>query len=333
MTALEPVRPDPAALERVEHLRAKAREYVEHSKSEATVRAYAFAWRRFSAWCANEGRSPLPATPETVAVYLADQAPTSALATLVQHMSMIAEYHRTAGYNPPPTQSQEVRLTWQGIRRVHGPDRIIVKATPALMADLARMLEHLPGGLRGIRDRAVLLMGFAGAMRRSEVSGLRISDIEDRHDGLRIRLRKSKTDQTGEDNEIIGLPYSPNPDTCPVRAWRAWRTVLEDAQALENADQFAFRVISAQGTLRPDEPMSDRAVARMVNRYAKLAGLPAGQWSGHSLRSGFVTDAAQKGVLERVIAKQSRHADLPTLRGYIREGDLFRENAAAQVLR
>ena len=172
------------------------------------------------------------------------------------------------------------------------------------------------------RDRALILLGFAGAFRRSELAQLRLTDILETEDGLRVRLRQSKTDQEGE-GFVKGIPYGHEHKTCPVRAWQTWK------EAAGITDGQAFRSVTWYSKM--GDSLSGWAVAEIIKRRAKAAGLDYTEFSGHSLRAGLITAAAHAGVSERVIAKQSGHKSLLVLREYIREGSLFTENAAAKV--
>ena len=185
------------------------------------------------------------------------------------------------------------------------------------------MVAGLPEGLLGIRDRALLLVGFAGAFRRSELVGLDIADLDFNHDGLTVTLRRSKTDQEGEGRKV-GLPYGSNPSTCPVRSLQAWI----EASAIEAGP--VFRSVNRHGRLQPDR-LSDKAVALVVKRRAEAAGLDPSRYAGHSLRAGLATAAANAGVSERAIMAQTGHRSVQMVRRYIRDGSLFRENAAAKV--
>jgi integrase len=185
------------------------------------------------------------------------------------------------------------------------------------------MLQGLGTDPAGRRDRALLLLGFAGALRRSELVNLDVADVTQGSDGLTVRLRRSKTDQEGA-GRTIGIPYGSNPLTCPVRAWRAW---LEVSSITEGA---AFRPVDRHGNISTTR-LSAQAVAFVLKRLATRAGLDAGEVAGHSLRAGLATSAAAVGVPERVIAEQTGHKGTAMLRRYIREGSLFRENAASAV--
>jgi integrase len=185
------------------------------------------------------------------------------------------------------------------------------------------MLEGLGTDPGGYRDGALLLLGFAGALRRSELVGLDAGDITEGTDGLTVRLRRSKTDQEGA-GRSVGVPYGSNQATCPVRAWNAWLAV---SGITEGA---AFRPVDRHGHIAPTR-LSSHAVALVLKRRAARAGLDPDEVSGHSLRAGLATSAAAAGVPERVIAEQTGHKGTVMLRRYIRQGSLFRENAASAV--
>ncbi len=306
-------------------LQAKARvaEYAQQSKSDNTWKAYRADLRDFTAWCNAHRLAPLPASPEMVAAYIAELAAKRKVATIQRRLAAISQAHAAADYETP-TRSATVRLVMQGIRRQHAPEQGIRKVRPAVTGVVARMVEPLTGSLRDVRDHALLLIGFAGAFRRSELADLRFTDITETEDGLRIVLRRSKTDQEGE-GFAKGIPYGHDASTCPVRAWKAW------VAASGIASGQAFRALGRSKAAKPGASLTDRAIANLIKRRAKAAGLDPAQFSGHSLRSGLITAAAKAGVPERLIMKQSGHKHLPTLRGYIHEGSLFTDNAAAKV--
>ena len=195
---------------------------------------------------------------------------------------------------------------------------------PLLTEDLRQLVAHLPNSLAGRRDRALLLLGFAGGFRRGELVSLGLNDLTFTGDGLIVLLRRSKTDQEGQGREV-GIPFGSTPATCPVRALRAWLADLEP----EGAGPL-FRPIDRHGRLLPTQ-VTDRAVALVVKKWAAAAGLETPGLARHSLRSGLATSAAAAGVSERAIMAQIGHRSLTTLRKYIRSGSLFLENAAAKV--
>jgi len=300
--------------------RERARDYAGDAVAANTRRAYRADWRHFSVWCASQRLAPLPATPETVAVYLADLAGRYKTATITRRMSAIAQAHKTAGF-ASPTSDAAVRQVAAGIRRRHGTHQQGKEA--AMTADVRAMVGTLDGSLRGRRDRALLLLGFAGAFRRSELVALDVVDATRTRDGLVVTVRRGKTDQEGAGRQV-GIPYGSTPTTCPVRALEDW---LEAARITAGP---LFHPIDRHGNLRPLR-LTDQSVALVVKRTAQAAGLDPAVYAGHSLRSGLATAAAQAGVSERTIMEQTGHKSLPIVRRYIRRGSLFTENAAAKV--
>ena len=299
---------------------ADARDYVAASRAENTTRVYRTGWAQFTAWCDEHGVVALPAGAETVALYVADLAKDAKPATIDLRLAAISAAHRAAGHDSP-TKAEPVRLVRRGVRRTLGTAQRQVR--PLTVPELRTMLQGLGTDPGGCRDRALLLLGFAGALRRSELVGLNVDDITGGADGLTLHLRRSKTDQEGA-GRTLGIPFGSNPATCPVRAWRAW---LEVSGITEGA---AFRAVDRHGRLGPTR-LSAPAVALVLKRHAARAGLDPGEVAGHSLRAGLATSAAAAGVPERVIAEQTGHKGTAMLRRYIREGSLFRENAAGAV--
>jgi len=230
---------------------------------------------------------------------------------------------RFFSYRDSLTTSAIVRLPMQGIRRTHGPQQSMRRVQPAVISTIRKLVGPLGDSLVDKRDRALILLGFAGAFRRSELVALEVRDITDTDDGLRIVLRHSKTDQEGA-GIVKGIPYGREVETCPVRACKAW---LAAAGITEGV---IFRSIGRYGSIGVS--LSDRAVADVIKKRARAVGLDETKFSGHSLRAGLATAAALAGVNERAIAAQTGHKSMTVLRTYIREGSLFRDNAAAQVV-
>ena len=296
-------------------------DYLAASVAPATVKAYRSDWSDFTAWCADHDADALPAAPEVVALYLADRAGTHSVATLTRRVSAISGAHKAAGHESP-TGEVVVRKAIAGIRREKGtaPDA----KTPVTVDDLRAIVgAHLPAGVKGTRDRALLLVGFAGAFRRSELVGIDREHVEFVADGAVVTLPKSKTDQEGA-GELVGIPYGQNPDTCPVRALQAWI----DAAGVVSGP--VFRSVDRHGNIGAAR-LTDKAVALVVKHYAAAIGKDAAAFGGHSLRAGLATAAAREGVEERDIMRQTRHRSTTMVRRYIREGSLFRANAAGSL--
>jgi integrase len=289
--------------------------FVANSRAENTRRAYRADWADFTTWCRDRGRDPLPATPETVADYLADLATDRKPATISRRVAAIASAHRLAG-QPSPTRDELVRLALRGIQRTLGTAQ--AQARPILLSDLVAMVHELDDDLAGLRDRAVLLVGWAGAFRRSELVALEVSDIERTSDGLVVTIRRSKTDQTGIGRQV-GIPRGTTLD--PVAALDKW---LDAAGIIEGP---LFRPVDRHGNvgLRALDPA---AVAAIVKRAAERAGLDPSGLSGHSLRAGLLTTAAMNGADPLVLMQQSGHKSATMVARYVRRADLFRQNAA-----
>ena len=305
---------------RLEDIGAKAKSYIEKSKAKNTRRAYRADWQDFTSWCEKYRRPALPASPDTVAYYLADRSQSLKTSTLQRRLATISEAHRMAGHESPSRHAQ-VKLVWAGIRRENGTAQARMK--PLLTKHVRLIVSQLPKTLLGIRDRALLLLGFAGAMRRSELVSLDVTDLAFGDDGLVVVIRKSKMDQAKEGRKI-GIPFGQRAETCPVRAIQAW---LDEAAIAEGP---VFRSVNKHGHVM-ERRLSDRAVAEVVKRSLIAAGKSSRGFAGHSLRAGLITQAAMAGVSERAIQAQSGHKSLAVMRRYIRDGSLFRENAAAKV--
>jgi integrase len=321
MTPTPPLTAFQGALAHLADPAERAHAYAGRSKSEATIRAYAAGWRDFLSFCEQRGAEPLPASDRTVAAYLAHLADRQAkAATIARRLVVISQAHKAADL-PSPTTSSLVSRTHAGIRRTLGTAQN--GKAPALVDDLKRMLDRLPGTRVGLRDRALLLLGFAGAFRRSELVSLDVSDLEFTRAGLIVTLRKSKTDQEGKSRRL-GIPYGSSEQTCPARSLQAW---LESARIVDGP---VFRSLDRFQRVQPGR-LSDKAVALVVKRRAKAVGLDPARYAGHSLRAGLATSAAAAGASERLIMAQTGHRSADMVRRNIREGSLFTANAAGLV--
>jgi site-specific recombinase XerD len=298
----------------------RAREFARQSKAENTLRGYRGDWKDFCRWCEARELCPLPASPETVSAYIADSAGHLKVGSIQRRLNAIAEAHKAVGMESP-TSAGMVRNTIKGIRRTLGT--AAVQKAPALTDDIRAMVAMTDAGLIGVRDRAMVLLGFAGAFRRSELVGLNVEDCEFGKDGLTITLRRSKTDQDGVGRKV-GIPYGSNPDTCPVRTVQGW---MEQSGVTTGP---LFQSITRHGRLRPGR-LAGIDVSRVVKKLAKRAGLDAAKYAGHSLRAGHATTAAIAGASERSIMNQTGHRSVQMVRRYIRDGSLFRENSAGKL--
>ena len=315
----------------------QAAAYAKAAQSDNTQRAYQGDWATFAGWCEVQGEESLPASAGTVAAFLIATAGKIAVVTQRRRLAAILHKHREAGHHLDLTVPG-FQSVWAGIRRTHG--RPPVKKQAIMTPVLRHALEALPDTITGMRDRALLLVGFAGALRRTELAVAAVSAgegaavwIEETADGLTVHLNKSKADQEG-DGQQVGIPFGSNPATCPVRAWRTW------LQAAGITSGRAFRSIDRHG--RIGESISDKAVALIVKSTIVAGELAhgasesdalaiAGRFAGHSLRSGLATSAAVNDVAGHLIQKQLRHKKFDTTSGYIQAANLHRKNAAAGV--
>jgi len=263
---------------------------------------------------------PPPALPEVVASYIAECAAHLKVGSIQRRLNALAEAHKAVGLDSP-TSAGMVRNTLKGIRRSLGIAP--AQKAPALTDDVRAMVGVADEGLIGLRDRALILLGFAGAFRRSEVVGLDVGDLDFGKDGLTVILRRSKTDQDGQGRKI-GIPYGSNPETCPVRTLQSW---LEATRLTEGP---AFRPINRHGHLCPGR-LAPADVARVVKKLALRAGFDPARYAGHSLRAGHATSAAIAGASEGSIMNQTGHRSVQMVRRYIRDGSLFRENSAGKL--
>jgi len=298
----------------------QAKEFIRASKARSTIRGYQSDWKEFCAWCERHRVCPLPASPEIIASYIAECAGRLKVGSIQRRLNAIAEAHKAVGLDSP-TASGMVRNTFKGIKRTLGT--AAVQKAPAMTDDIRAMVDATDAGLIGLRDRALILLGFAGAFRRSEVVGLDLEDCVFSKDGLTVMLRRSKTDQDGQGWKI-GIPYGSNPETCPVRVLQSW---LEQAARSRGP---VFRSINRHGQVQARR-LSPADVARIVKKLAERAGLDATNYAGHSLRAGHVTSAAISGASERSIMNQTGHRSVQMVRRYIRDGNLFRENSGGKL--
>ena len=299
---------------------AAAQALARKATAPATLRAYKADWTHFAAWCTAHGFIPVPAAPATIGAYLASLAGSHAPTTIRRRLSALGKMHR---FNDLPWNPahRDIQGPLQGALRTHG--RPVRKAAALTLPMLRQLLATCDPSARGRRDRALLLFGFIGALRRSELVSLQVEDVAVAGGGLRIRIRHSKTDQAGQGAEI-GLPRGRHSETCPVRAFESWQAV-----AKRKAGPL-FRRISTGGGIG-DTALHPDAVRRILAHRVQMAGIAVegfDRLSAHALRVGFITAAYDKGVRDEDIMRHTRHRDLRTMRGYVQRAGLVSESAA-----
>jgi integrase len=302
---------------------AAAQALAKKATAAATLRAYKGDWTHFSEWCAAHGFIPVPAAPAVVGAYLASMADSHAPTTIRRRLSALGKMHR---FNDLPWNPahRDIQGPLQGALRTNG--RPVQKAAALTLAMLRQILATCDESARGRRDRALLLFGFVGALRRSELVALRVEDVAIVPGGLRLRIMRGKTDQAGQGAEI-GLPRGRHVETCPVLAFDDWQAV-----AKRKAGPLFRKISTADGigeaALHPD------AMRRILAYRVGMAGIVVENFdrlSAHALRVGFITEAYDKGARDEDIMRHTRHRDLRTMRGYVQRAGLVNESPAGML--
>jgi site-specific recombinase XerD len=298
----------------------RAANFARQDKAPSTRAAYRSDIAVFQSWCSRHGVASLPAAPATVAGFLAAEAEAGLKpATIGRRCAAIRYAHKLAGIEPP-TNAEVVKATLRGIRRSLGTAP--ARKAPAVAETLRAMARVAPDRIKGLRDRALLLLGFGGAFRRSELVALDVADLEETDEGLRVTIRRSKTDQEGQG---VTLAIVRGGACCPVKALRAW---LGAARITEGP---IFRPVRKGGKVR-DMRLSAKSVNDIVKAYAGHVGLDGAAYGAHSLRAGFLTSAARKGASVFKMRDVSPHKSMDVLQSYVRDADLFRDHAGAGLL-
>lgn len=314
-------RPTPAWL--AEQMPA-VKSYASKARASNTKRAYRADWKKFHAWCAGEDVEAFPTAPEVLARYLAHCADSGARVSSIERaLVAINQAHRQAGH-PAPRQHPLVRSVMQGVRRTL---KVAPNQRPPLLLDqLRELLGPLGHRLIDQRDRTLLVIGWMGAFRRSELVSLNVEDVQVKREGLLVHLRSAKADQEGR-GTLKALPYVSEPGVCPVR-------VFEDWLALSGIEAGPiFRPLTRYGAIK-DSRLSAYAVARILKRRAVAAGLPeATEFAPHSLRRGFITAAKHGGADDMRLMRHTGHRSWNAYARYVAEVDCWQKNPVASAFR
>ena len=295
----------------VKSLELETLKNLRSSKANNTLRAYKADFRDFALFCQQNALNSMPTEPKIITLYLTHLSKTSKFSTLKRRLASISVIHKLNGHYLD-TKHPLITENLLGIKRVKGTYQKSKK--PILINDLKTIINVIDkekNEKKGIRNKALLLIGFAGGFRRSELVEIVFEDIEFVNEGVKIFVKRSKTDQSGE-GMIKGIPYFANPNYCPVHSLKNWIN--------ENKDQTG-KIFN----------ISDKNVALIIKKYAEKAGLDQSKYSGHSLRSGFATSTAEQGAEERSIMAMTGHKTTQMVRRYIREANLFKNNALNKI--
>ncbi|WP_131116632.1 site-specific integrase [Lichenihabitans psoromatis] len=295
-------------------------DYALAEKSPATRRAYASDFRQFTAWCTEVGADPLPASIATVAGYLASLADGGIKASTINRRAAAIAYHHVQARHEPPTSAEAIKQLMRGIRRTIGT-RVTQKA-PATDKVMKAINKVIPDTLIGKRDRALLGVGFAAALRRSEIVALDVNDLERVLEGVIVHIRTSKTDQEGS-GHVVAVPRgSKLGAVAALEAWLAAAAIIDGP---------VFRSIAKGGHVSP-LALSDRSVADIIKRWVAVAKFDPTLFSGHSMRAGFATSALASGADPFKVMDVTRHKDVSTLKIYDRRAKAFKDHAGKGFL-
>lgn len=300
----------------------KSRQSIYISRAENTINAYESDWNDFYDWCAHHHVQAFPAEPETIINYINDLADNAKANTVARRISALTENFDAAGIKDNPCRLPIVKNALKGIKRMKGTMQR--GKLPILFDDIREMLHCIEGDeLQQARDKSILLIGFYGAMRRSEIAGLDMEDLRFTRLGLLITLRKSKTDQMDQ-GQMIAIPYVEDKEICAVQALKDWiaRSGITTGPV--------FRGFTRGHGIRKNR-ISDKSIALLVKRYVGLVGMDPKDYGAHSLRHGFATSAAQHHVEERQIMRQTRHKSQTIVRRYIDEADKLIDNPIFKI--
>ena len=292
----------------VKSLEIETLKNLKNSKAENTLRAYQSDFKDFSAFCSKNGFSPIPTQPKILALYITHLSKSSKFSTLKRRIASISVIHKLKGHYLD-TRHPIIMENLHGIKRTLGSRQKAKK--PILINDLKLIIKAIDK--EKIRDKALILIGFSGGFRRSELVNIYNEDVEFVTEGVKILIKRSKTDQSGE-GIVKAIPYFDNQEFCPVIA-------LKDYIKYKFTSKNEGRIFE----------ISDKSVALIIKKYAEKVGLDSSRYAGHSLRSGFATTAAEFGAEERNIMAMTGHKTTQMVRRYIQEANLFKNNALNKI--
>ena len=298
---------------------------LKNSKANNTIRAYKSDFNDFSLFCVQNGFKSLPSEPKIISLYLTHLSSKEAkMSTLKRRLVSIGVIHKLKGHYLD-TKHPSIIENIMGIKRRKGSNQKGKK--PLLINNLKILINVIDKEnnheIMRLRDRSIILIGFSGGFRRNEIVSLDIDDLDFVSEGLKINLKKSKTDQFGE-GTVKGLPYFNNLQYCPVLSIKKWIEI-------SNIDTGPLFRRFSKGSKLTKNRLTDQTIALLIKKYLKLAGIESKNYSGHSLRSGFATSAAESGAEERSIMAMTGHKSTEMVRRYIKEANLFKNNALNKI--
>ena len=298
---------------------------LKNSKASNTIRAYKSDFRDFGLFCSKNGLKVLPSEPKIVSLYLTNLASKDVkISTIKRRLVSIGVIHKLKGYYLD-TKHPSIVENIMGIKRRKGS--IQKGKKPLLINNLKKIINVIDkqnkDEIKILRDRSIILIGFSGGFRRNEIVSLDYEDLEFVTEGVKINLRRSKTDQFG-DGYVKGLPFFYNNEYCPVISIRKWIKI-------SNINSGPLFRRFTKGSILYTDRLTDQTVALLIKKYLDLVGIDSKNYSGHSLRSGFATSAAESGAEERSIMEMTGHKSTGMVRRYIKDANLFKNNALNKI--
>ena len=297
---------------------------LKSSKAANTLRAYKSDFKDFTRFCSKHSLKSLPSEPKIVSIYLTYLSKNSKMSTLKRRLVSIAMVHKLKGHYLD-TKHPVIIENLMGIKRINGS--IQKGKKPILINDLRKILKVIDEqnikDIKKLRDKSIILIGFSGGFRRNEIVSLDYEDLNFVHEGLKITVKRSKTDQFGE-GSIKALPYFEESIYCPVTILQRWLNISKISKGA------LFRRFS-KGSILTSYRLTDQTVALLIKKYLNMAGVDSENYSGHSLRSGFATSAAEFGAEERNIMAMTGHKTTQMVRRYIKEANIFKNNALNKI--
>ena len=316
--------------QRLARLGKEALDLAANSLKPATRKAYQADWDQFALWCESNGIDSLPAEPAAICLYIAEIQHKLKVSSITRALTSIGVIHALKGLENP-VKTPQVKTVLTGLKKKKGmrPD----KATPIGFADLQKMISLCPPSMVGLRDAAILAIGWGGALRRAEICALNFRDLALSSEGIAVTIRQSKNDPQGR-GRVVAIPRAPKGRFCLVSKIENWIDRLEKSRSKGDKTQAIFRRLGSQGRQffsAVGPRLSPRSVALIVSKYAALVGLH-GDFSGHSLRRGLATEAARAGAPQWAIKQHTGHASSDQLNEYIEAGRLFIDSPLLPIL-
>lgn len=312
----------------IEDLKQKAENLISDSISESTKKSYVHDWTVFANWCIDYKIDFFPATTETVGLFLTSMDGQRAISTIKRYLSSISQIHKMAGFESPTTNDY-IRRILKGLSKKNTNE--VCKASPIGWKLLKRMIDNSGISAIGQRNSTMLLIGWTCALRRSEIVSIQVEDIEFVEEGMILTIRESKTDQEHK-GQILGVPFGKVERYCPVHKLKKWLKISKTTEG------YVFRRLKRDANglwtkRRENIHLEDRTVSIVIKKTIKRLGGNPSNFSGHSLRRGFATEAASQGIPAEILKRHTRHKSIQSLDGYIDRGSLFLDNPLSEIFR